>query len=79
MPPKKIKWGEIPNESEIKEKDYNGKWICCKICDVRIKVCSQFSITEWQMHTDGLKHKELANSNAVTTHTKTNYIFQKKK
>ena len=79
MPPKKIKWGEIPNESEIKEKDYNGKWIHCKICYVRIKVCSQFSVTECQMHTDGVKHKELANCDAVKKHTKTNYILQKKK
>ena len=46
MPPKKRKWGEIPNEGEIMEKDHNGKWIRCKICDVRIKVHSQFSVTE---------------------------------
>ena len=78
MPPKKIKWGEIPNESEIMEKDRNGKWICCKLCDVRIKVRSQFSITEWQMHTDGLKHKELANSKAVKNTPKLTTFFKRK-
>ena len=77
MPPK-IKWGEIPNESEIKEKDYNGKWIRCKICDIRIKVCSQFSVTKWQMHTDGVKHKELANSDAVKNIQKLTTFFKRK-
>ena len=78
MHPKKIKWGEIPNESKIKGKDRNGKWIHCKLCDVRIKVHSQFSITEWQMHTDGLKHKELAYSNAVKNTQKLTTFFKRK-
>ena len=78
MPPKKIKWGEIPNESEIKEKDRNGKWIRCKLCDVRIKVRSQFSITECQIHTDGLKHKELVNYNAVKNTQKLTTFFKRK-
>ena len=47
-------------------------------CDIRIKVCSQFSITEWQMHSDGLKHKELANSNAVKNTSKLTTFFKRK-
>ena len=58
MPPKKFNWGDIPNIKHVKDKDKNGKWIHCKTCDVRIRVRSQFSFTEWQMHTDGVKHKQ---------------------
>ena len=55
-----------------RKKNVNGKWIHCKMCDVRIKVRSQFCVTKWQMYTDGVKHKELDNSNAVKkTHTHT--------
>ena len=58
MPIKKLKSGDIPNLSEVMDKDVNGKWIHCKTCDVRIRVHSQFSFIEWKMHTDGVKYNE---------------------
>ena len=65
MPPKKRSWGDIPHVNDVKDKDTNGKWIHCKICDVRIRVRSQFSMSEWQIHTDGIKHTQLSNANAL--------------
>ena len=65
MPPKKLKWGDIPNLSGVMDKDVKGKWIHCNTYNVIIKICSQFSFTEWNMHTDGVKHNELANSKAL--------------
>ena len=45
MPPKKRDWGDIPHMNDVIDKDANGKWIHCKVCDVRIRVRSQFSLT----------------------------------
>ena len=79
MSPKKLKWDNIPNLSEVKDKDVNRKWIYCKTCEVRIKVRSQFSFTEWQMHTDGVKHTELANSKALKNVPELTKFFKKRK
>ena len=79
MPPKKLKWGDIPNLSKVMDKDVNGKWIHCKMCDVRIKIRSQFSFIEWNMHTDGVNHNELANSKALKNIPKLTKFFKKRK
>ena len=79
MPPKKLSWGDIPNLSEVMDKDVNGKWIHCKTCNVTIKIRSQFSFTEWNMHTDGVKHNELANSKALKNTPKLTKFFKKRK
>ena len=65
MARKKTEWGDIPNLSVVKNKDINGKWIRCKICDIKIKVRCQFSFTEWQMHTDGVRHNKLVDYNST--------------
>ena len=62
MPPKKRSWGDLPDANHVKDKDPNGRWIHYKICDIRFRVRSQFSFTEWQIHTSGVKHLELTNS-----------------
>ena len=79
MPPKKVAWGDIPNLSEVKDKDMNGKWIRCKICDVKIRVQCQFSLTEWKTHTNGVKHLELTNSKVLKNCQKLTKIFPKKR
>ena len=79
MPPKKIKWGDIPNLSEVMDKDVKGKWIHSKTCNFIIKVRSQFSFTEWNMHTGGVKHNELANSKALKNIPKLTTFFKKRK
>ena len=79
MSPKKLKWDDIPNLSEVMDKDVKGKWIHCKTCNVIIKVHSQFSFTEWNMHTDGVKHNELANSKALKNIHKLTIFFKKRK
>ena len=78
MPPKKFNWGDILDINQVKDKDRNGKWIHCETCNVRIRVRSQFSITEWQMHTDGVKHNELTNSIALNDVPKLTKFFKKK-
>ena len=78
MPPKKRSWGDIPHVNDVKDKDTNGKWIHCKICDVRIRVRSQFSMSEWQIHTDGIKHTQLSNANALKNVPKITNFFQTK-
>ena len=40
MSPKKVSWGDIPNVSEVKDKDVNEKWIHCKTCNVKIRIHS---------------------------------------
>ena len=65
MPPKKVTCGDILNLSEVKNKYVNGKWIHCETCDVNIRVHSQFSLTEWKTHTDGVKHNESTNSKVL--------------
>ena len=47
MPLKKVEWGDIANIAYVKDKDLFGTWIECKICDVKIRVRSQFCFTEW--------------------------------
>ena len=78
MAPKKITWGDLPNVIEVQDKDVNGKWIHCKTCNVKIRVCSQFSLTEWKMHTSGVKHNELTNSKALKNCKKFTKFFAKK-
>ena len=56
MPPRKYDWEDIPNENQVKDKDNNGKWICCKVCDIKVKIRSQFSTTEWEHHCESSKH-----------------------
>ena len=46
MPLKKVDWGDIPNDTYVKDKDDLGKWIECVICDVKISIRSQFCFTE---------------------------------
>ena len=79
MPPKKKSWGDIPDEQDVKDKDQNGKWIHCKVCDIQIRVRSQFSLTEWQLHTDGVRHKQIANSNVLENVPKLTSFFAKKR
>ena len=78
MPPKKVSWGDIPNISEVDDKDVNGKWILCKICNVKIRICSQYSLTEWKMHIHGVKHNEIANSKVLKKCQKLTKFFPKK-
>jgi len=57
MPPKKVAWGDIPNEVFIEDKDNDkGKWIKCKICHVVIRVRASFGFTEWENHCSSLRH-----------------------
>ena len=79
MPPKKVAWGDIPNLSEVKDKDMNGKWIRCKIYDVKIRVWCQFSLAECKKHTDGVKHLELTNSKVLKNCKKLTKFFPKKR
>ena len=78
MPPKKRSWGDIPHIDDIEDMDTNGKLIHCKICDVRIRVRSQFSSSEWQIHTDGVKHSQLCNTNALKNVPKLITFFKTK-
>ena len=32
---KKIEWGDIPNDINVKEKDDLGKWIECNLCHIK--------------------------------------------
>ena len=79
MPPKKISWGDLPHINDIMDKDENGKWIHCKICDLRIRVRSQFSSTEWQLHTEGVKHSRLSTTKALKNVPKLTTFFQTQK
>ena len=57
MPPKKITWGDVPNSDFVKDKDnVNGRWIECRLCNVRIKVRATFGFTEWEHHCASTKH-----------------------
>ena len=51
MSPKKIVWGDIPNEKLVKDKDDNiEKWMECNVCCVviRARVRTTFGFTEWE-------------------------------
>ena len=61
MPFKKVEWGDIPHETYVKDKDIMGKWIECDICNVKIRIRSQFCFTEWDTHCSGVKHCRIAN------------------
>ena len=67
MPPRKYEWEDIPNKNCVKDKDENGKWICCKVCNIKIKIRSQFSTTEWKHHCESSNHccavRNLENNN----------------
>ena len=57
MPPKKITWGDIPNNKFVKNKNGdNGKWIECSICCVVIRVRATYGFTEWINHCSSNKH-----------------------
>ena len=75
MPLKKIEWGDIPNIAYVKDKDLFGTWIECKICDVKIRVRSQFCFTEWNTHYSGVKHSKIANSKALKDVPKIDAFF----
>ena len=47
MPFKKVEWGDIQHDICIKDNDHMGKWIECDICDVEIRVRSQFCFTDY--------------------------------
>ena len=78
MPPKKRNWGDIPNINHVKEKDEDGKWIECCLCNIRIRVRSQFCLTEWSMHCSGTKHCNLADGKDLKNVPKMTSFFQKK-
>ena len=63
----------------MQDKDVNGKWIHYKTCNVKIRIRSQFSLTEWKMYTGGVKHNELPNSKALKNCQKPTKFFFKKK
>ena len=57
MPPKKITWGDVPNNTFVKKKDeITGKWIECGVCCVVIKVRAMFGFAEWDHHCLSNKH-----------------------
>ena len=78
MPLKKIEWGDIPNIAYVKDKDLFGTWIECKICDVKIRVRSQFCFTERDIHCSGVKHSKIANSKALKDVPKIDTFFKKR-
>ena len=86
MPPKKITWGDIPNSDFVKDKDnVNGRWIECRLCNVRIKVRATFGFTEWEhhcastKHCDKLKHHlKTGSMNKLTSYFHTSSDHQKK-
>ena len=47
-------------------------------CDIRIRIRSQFSFTERQNHTDGVRHSQLSNTNALKNVSKLTTIFKTK-
>ena len=63
----------------MKDKDVNGKWIHCKTCDVKVRICSQFLLTEQKTHTDGVKHNDLTNSKVLKNCQKVSKFFPKKR
>ena len=65
MPPKKVDWGDIPNDVYVKDKDHLGKWIECDICNIKIRIRSQFCFTEWDTHCSGVNHFQIVNSKAL--------------
>ena len=79
MPPKKKCWGDIPNESEIEDRDVHGKWILCKICNIKIRIRAQYSLTEWKTHLDSVRHNELSKSKVLRSCQKLTDFFPKKR
>ena len=77
MPPTKVCWGDIPNESDIEVRDVHGKWIHCKICNVRIRIRAQYSLTEWKTHLDSVRHNELSNSKVLRSCQRLTDFFPK--
>ena len=61
MPPKKIAWGDVPNEVHVKKKDPFGKWIECKVCNQTIRIRATFGFTEWLLHCSSAKHSSKVN------------------
>ena len=47
MYPKKIAWGDIPNEECVKAKDNADKWIEYCICSQVIRIRASFGFTEY--------------------------------
>ena len=78
MPLKKVEWGDIPNIECVTERDLFGTWIECNICDVKIRVRSQFCFTEWNTHCSGVKHSKVANSKAFQDVPKIDTFFKKR-
>ena len=69
MPPKKIKWGDIPNEEHVKEKDSSGKGIECCVCQQVFKVRATFDFAEWLNHCSSAKHCEEVKINDLNNTT----------
>ena len=78
MPLKKTEWGDVPNIAHVKDKDLFGTWIQYKICDVKIRIRSQFCFTEWDMHCSGVKHSKIANSKALKDVPNIETFFKKR-
>ena len=62
MPPKRTNWGDIPQLAHVKDKDPQGKWIECSLCELRIKVRAPYGMTEWVNHCDSTKHINRTNA-----------------
>ena len=71
MPPKKIEWGDIPNEEPVTEKYSSGKWIECCVCQQVIKVMAAFGFTEWLNNCSSAKHCEKVKTNNLNNTTTT--------
>ncbi len=69
MPPKKIEWGDVPNEEHVKEKESAGKWIECNVCHQVIRVRTTFGFTEWLNHCSSAKHCEKVKTNDLNNTT----------
>ena len=60
MPPKKMSWGDIPNNEFVKKRDEsNGRWIECNLCCLVIKVRATCGFTEWVNHCKSTRYCQL--------------------
>ena len=78
MPFKRVEWGDIPHDTYIKNKDTLGRWIECDICDVKIRIRSQFCFTEWETHCSGVKHCRKTNCNSLKNVPTLDKYFKKR-
>ena len=78
MPYKKNAWGDIPHESYVKDKDDNGRWIVCDLCDIKIRCRSQYCFPEWVTHCSWVKHSKIANCGILKKNHKIDTYFKKR-